>query len=275
MENEILEGKKTDNLEETSASGVEEEKVPELSASPVPTPEEVKDANFGGEEEKHEEEPKMVESEPVQNEEIQPEPVANENLVHEENGAVDTPALKTFTQSQVNEMVGNTRTETREKTFRYIYDRYGVKDENELDELIGNAQRYDTLKEQYDNDKLSWKQQNDASASELTDVKERIALLESGIDKERFEDAKFILKGKGLEVSLDNIQKELATHPEWQKKVEAPVGEGNFVKTGEEKVIDKPQDAEPDSKISVLGNEGVPSKVDNEEEFAMKHLFKV
>ena len=174
-------------------------------------------------------------------------------------------------------MVGNTRTETREKTFRYIYDRYGVKDEAELDELIGNAQRYDTLKEQFDSEKKGWKEQSANRDQELTDVKEQIALLESGIDRNRFEDAKFILRGKGLEVSLDNIKNELATHPEWQKeenKAENP--NPNFVKMGEPTVDTTPKPEEPVSKLSVLGNETTPVHNENsEEDYVMNRMFKI
>ena len=68
--------------------------------------------------------------------------------------------------------------------------------------------------------------------------------MQSGIDSDRYEDAKLILKGKGLEVSLENIENELATHPEW-KKVEAQVEPAPFIKK---------ENPEPVSKISVLGN---------------------
>jgi hypothetical protein len=68
--------------------------------------------------------------------------------------------------------------------------------------------------------------------------------MQSGIDSDRYEDAKLILRGKGLEVSLENIQNELATHPEW-KKVEAQPEPAPFIKK---------ENPEPVSKISVLGN---------------------
>lgn len=289
--NEFLEGKKVDNLEDTSASeetkevegvatenenGVAqtENEVPDLANNPIPTEEEVKDADL-------EVSPEEVVPEPKQSEAIAEEQVSVENVEQEpvqtveENGVTEMPATKVFTQSQVNEMVGNTRTETREKTFRYIYDRYGVKDEAELDELVGNAQALDSFKEKYDAEKADWKQTSADRDKELMDVKEQVALLQSGINSDRFEDAKFILRGKGLEVNLDNIKNEIATHPEWQNKVGSEAGSENFVKTGESTVDTKP--TEPSSKISVLGNDNVgDSKPENiEEDYVMNHMFKV
>lgn len=203
------------------------------------------------------------------------EPVQAEEM-HEENGVVEAP-IKMFTQSQVDDIAGKTRLETREKTFRYIYDRYGVNSEEELDDLIGNAQRYDSLKEAYDADKLEFKHSREASDNELRDIKEKVALLESGIDKDRYDDAKFILKGKGLDVTIENIQNELATHPEWRKieKAESKPAEQNFVKTSEGSVGQMP--SEPVSKLSVLGNE--PSshsddELEDEEKLAMR-MFKL
>ena len=213
---------------------------------------------------------------PVQpgTEPIGTEPVVpTEPMVHEENGVTETSALKNFTQSQVNDMVGNTRTETREKTFRYIYDRYGVADELELDDLIGNAQRYDSLNEQYEGDKKVWKESSTARDSELADIKEQVALMQSGIDNQRYEDAKFILKGKGLDISIENIQAELATHPEWQKKDQVEKPNPNFAKTGNQPIA--PQPTEPVSKISVLGNDKTPSNPTSEEDYVLGRMFKV
>ena len=298
--NEILEGKKTDNLEGTSTSEeikadvpaengveeqpVEENNVPDLATTPVPTEEEVKDASLEVKPEEvvdGNEAPESVPETPEQSEAEPTEVISTENVVAEEqpvetaeeNGVSDLGSAMKFTQNQVNEIVGKTRTETREKTLRYIYGRYGVKDEAELDELVGNAQALDSYKEKYETERAGWKQTSADRDKELMDVKEQVALLQSGIDSDRFEDAKFILRGKGLEVNLDNIKNELATHPEWQKKVTG--GNENFAKTGEGTLDTKP--TEPSSKISVLGNEnnGTPNPENAEEEYALGKMFKV
>lgn len=289
MENkEILEGKKEglDNLDVTSASEVEdkvEEEAPALNSSPVPTEEQKADADLAptpsGEElsaddfAPEEDNADLSEAETVDfNLSEEAEPVeAKPEEVHEELGVTDMPATKTFTQSQVDDIAGKVRLETREKTFRYIYDRYGVENEQELDDLVGNAQRFDSLKEEYDGAKIEWKHSDDAKSDELRDIKEKVALLESGIDKGRYEDAKLILRGKGLEVNPENIAAELATHPEWSGKVESEEDK-EYVKVDEP----KPMPAQPVSKISVLGNEqNAPSQDKLDEDFAMNKLFKV
>lgn len=210
--------------------------VPNLSNDPTPTPEE---------------------STPAQPETEQP--------IMEE---------KKFTQSEVNELMGQVRAETRDRTFKYIYGRYGVENEDGLDDLIGNAQRYDTLKEESDANAHAWDEERKGFEAdknnymhELGDLRERIALLESGIDPERYDDAKFILKGKGLEISAETIRNELATHPEWSKQ--------------EEKKVYTPEEpVEPQPKITVppqLGNDqsGIAKPQINEEDAIMEKYYKI
>ena len=200
-----------------------------------------------------------VSQEPVAEEPVVNEPVQAEPEIKEENGVVET-SIKTFTQPELDKIVGDTRVRTREKTFRYIYDRYGVKDEAELDALVANAQRYDTQKEMYDNDKASWEHERDENSQKLADMSEQIALMQSNIAPERYEDAKLILKGKGMEVTLENIQAELETHPEWAK---------------EQPVVPEPApEPKPVMRIKTLGNEAQPAKEESEDEQAQK-VFKM
>lgn len=137
-----------------------------------------------------------------------PEPVEEEPTpAADENAKEDIPeeqTEKTFTQSQVNELVGSTRKEARDRVIRELLERYGVSDNSELDGVFGKGQAYDLLNEDYTN-----------RGNELTAVRTENALLKSKIRPERWEDAKAILGSKGLEVSVDNILAETATHPEW------------------------------------------------------------
>jgi len=310
----ILEGKKEekvenpensimDDLGDTSAPEEPEmdsdKPVDNISNFPSPTEEQMEDADLVPAP-KDEEPSEPVKEEDVPADSVQPEsepepsapdmfdefldateegkdePVQSEAELHEENGVMEAP-IKMFTQSQVDDIAGKTRLETREKTFRYIYDRYGVNSEEELDDLIGNAQRYDSLKEAYDSERAEAKMAKEASDNELRDIKEKVALLESGIDKDRYEDAKFILKGKGLDVTIDNIQSELATHPEWRKVevAESKPADNKFVKVSEGSVGQMP--SEPVSKLSVLGNEPNADSEDvvSDEELKAMRMFKV
>lgn len=261
LEKKKLEGE-PDTLDATSASP-ETEPVPDLNSDPIPVPE----------------------TEPVEGEEPVTEPVAEPEPVEpvaepapemqtvEENGVVETdiPEIRTFTQEEVNELIGKTRTETREKTFKYIYNRYGVQSESELDEIAGNAQAFDSLREEYDGAKKSWKENEMARGSELDNLKEQVALMESGIENTRYEDAKAIIKAKGLPVTAENIVNELATHPEWKKNGSAEHPEYT-------KVADSTVPEAPVAKMSVppvLGNEQAGGSAESEEDIAMKRLFKL
>lgn len=246
---------------EESATSAQEEPVSEEPVQSEPVQEEPVSDEPAQEQPVVEEQP--VSQEPVAEEPVANEPVVNEPVIKEEDGAVET-SIKTFTQPELDKIVGDTRVRTREKTFRYIYDRYGVKDEAELDALVANAQRYDTQKEMYDNDKASWEHERDENSQKLADMSEQIALMQSNIAPERYEDAKLILKGKGMEVNLENIQTELETHPEWAK--EQPV-------VPEPTPEPKPE-PKPIMRIKTLGNEAQPAKEESEDEQAQK-VFKM
>lgn len=280
MENlEKKEETKIDNLDATLASPeagkTEPESAPALDTVPVPTEEEKSEANISGSgeatsESDGSESPATSENVMVEpGKPAEPETPVSEPEVSEELGVTSTPA-RTFSQEELNEITGKTRVDTRNKTFQYIYDRYGVKDEAGLDELVGNAQRYDSLNEQYENDRKSWSEASAARDKELADIKEQVALMQSGIDNARYEDAKLILRGKGLEVTLDNINTELATHPEWSKK--ESVSEKPFEKVGPGVSNSTPN--EPVTKLSVLGNEPTSGSGESEEDIAMR-MFRV
>ena len=114
------------------------------------------------------------------------------------------PQEKLLTQSQVNELVGKARKEGRESAMKDLLLRYGVNDENELNDIFGRGQAYDDLDYDYQNQGKSYK---DAMAEN--------ALLKSHIDESRWDDVKLILSGKGLEINAENIATLLPTHPEW------------------------------------------------------------
>lgn len=211
---------------------------------------------------------------PAETETVEEVSVGNVSVEDTENSDTEIPsAEKLFTQSQVNDLVGKTRMETREQTYRAIYGRYGVNDEIGMDELVGNAQMYETVRGEYDEAKKGWEETNASRDAELAKVKEHVALLESGIDKSRFDDAKAIIKAKGLEVTAENIQNELATHPEWNGSNNKEDINPNFRPDPNL----KPQTTtSPESTIKVLGNEGNSDTGGmSEEEYAMKKLFKL
>ena len=189
-------------------------------------------------------------------EEAESEDIApTEQPLTEEQEAVE----KMLSQSQVNEIVGRTRTETRDSTLKYLYDRYGANDSDGLDEMIGRSQKYDMLHDDYEK-----------AIAEIDSLKTKLALYDSGIDPNRYEDATIILKGKGLDVTADNILAQLETHPEWKKAYSAPATEIDEVDRIFQKIKQNPA-----STISVLGNEkpAIPQSGPTERESAMNLFF--
>lgn len=267
-----------DGLEATSASdAAPAEPAPSLSTPVAPTAEEKADAGIVEPAGEPEGPSALTEDDLFQ----AAQPDENPSHIEDHADAVDHPAQaapetpaapqeRMFTQSQVNEMMGECRMSTRERTFRYIYDRYGVSGDKELDDLVGNAQRYETLSDQYKADKASWdgerktfSDQSKEREAALNGLKEQIALMQSGVDASKYDDVKAILGYKGLEISADNIQAELAGHPEWKATQPAAAPNPNFMK--------KP---EPQSKLSILGNEpkAGPSPEEEEEAMALRYF---
>ena len=286
---DILEG----NLAGTSPATDEDEEIG-LNNAAEPTEEEMENAGIVNEQSDLEQEP-MAESDPGQ--ETDPNPEQGEEQVQaqdehaltetedeEELGIAETSATEPmFTQSQVDEIAGKVRKETREKVTKDFFLRYGVNSADELDNLFGDAQRFETIKGQYDEDKKAWNEADAARSQELNELKESVALLSSGIDRNRYEDAKFILRGKGLDVTVENIEAELATHPEWKAEAEkepplmAEAGGQQMPFRKAPQAQELPQPPKPATTISVLGNEAAPQAKGPElsdYEKAMK-MFKV
>lgn len=119
------------------------------------------------------------------------------------------PEIRTFTQEQVNALVGKARQEGREKGYeqarREALERYGVENDDELDDLFASGSRYGELSERY----------ADAGNS-LAEVRTELALVKSGVLPERQGDVKAILGANGMEVTVENIESLLPTHPEWK-----------------------------------------------------------
>ncbi len=239
-----------------------------LSNTPTPTIEEKEDAGLTSDQELFHE--TILEPEPVQEQELK-----------EENGVVSGTATQMFTQSQVDEIAGKTRKEAEARTLKKVYSRYGVNSEEELDDLFGNAQRYDTLKEEYDLDSKNYKTELDSKAKAFQELSEQVALLRSGIDENRFEDATFILRGKGLDVTLENIQNELATHPEWKSGSDLNESSNSNPNLYQKKSDPTPTEfTKPNpnpTRLSVLGNNGAdtPTPELSERDIALKKIFKV
>ena len=134
-----------------------------------------------------------------------PEPEAEQQQPQEEEQQ-QQPMEKMLTQSQVNELVGRARQEGRESALKELYGRYGVSGDSELNDVFGRGQAYVTL----DDDFKAEQSSNKALLAEN-------ALLKTKVDESRWEDIKAILGSKNMDITPENIEAEIPTHPEWRQ----------------------------------------------------------
>lgn len=190
--------------------------------------------------------------------ESEPEPIAEE--VPTEGEPVQPE--KMLTQSQVNELVGRARQEGRESAMRELYGRYGVSSDEEMNDVFGRGQTYAALDDEYNKQKES-----------MVQLMTENALLKSNIDAARWDDVKYILKGKGYEVTPENIEAEIASHPEWrtvtppQTAVAAPAAPAPA-----DQNQPQPQQ-QPPTVLRRLGSEATVKDDSADEEDRVRNLF--
>lgn len=148
----------------------------------------------------------------AESENSEKEETESENPEESEEGVEE----KKFTQTQLNELIGIARQEGRKSALKEMLTRYGVSDENELNDVFGRGQQYDVLSDDYENQSGAYK-----------NVLAENALLKTKVPESRWEDVKLILGGKGLEVTEENIASMLPTHPEWQEVIKTQEAENS------------------------------------------------
>lgn len=172
------------------------------------------------------------------------------------------PEPRMFTQEEVNALLGKTRQEARQRArdeyAKELRDRYGVDEDGQIDDLIGNGQRFDALNGEYE-----------SQSSLLNDLKAENALLKSGIAEDKFDDVKAILAYSNLEVTPENIAQALTTHPEWEAQPEAPLPPQPVSQPIEQKLRPAPQ------VVQKLGGEpqGQATNPSDEKERIMREAF--
>ena len=120
---------------------------------------------------------------------------------------------KKFTQAEVDKIVADRLKQKESSDMRKVYDKLGISSDEDLENIVKKAQAYDGTKKALEETN---------SASQKTS--EELAFIKNGIDDKRYDDVRLILKGKGKEITDENIKTELSTHPEWakQSKQESP-----------------------------------------------------
>ena len=125
---------------------------------------------------------------------------------------------KTFTKSQVNDLMQR----RIQRSHQAFFNRYGVKDLNEMDNLFGQASSYGPLKQEFDNLTNSHNELN----NQFKDLVKRYAYKVGNVNPEKTSDIETYFKGKNLEINENTLAEELKTHPEWVTKVSSiqPLG---------------------------------------------------
>lgn len=111
---------------------------------------------------------------------------------------------KTFTQEDLDKIVKDRLAREDQSVSKKLLDKYGCKDEAELDSKIKQSLSYEATKSEFD--KLS---------KEHAEAKEELAFAKNGIDPSRIDDVRLHFKGKGVELNPESLKAELPSHPEW------------------------------------------------------------
>ena len=172
---------------------------------------------------------------------------------------------KMLPQSKVNELMGIAREEGRRSAMKTILEKFGVDNDEELENILGRGQSYDILETDYN-----------ALDAKTKDALAENALLKTGIDDARWEDVKLILNGKGLDITSENITELLPTHPEWikrEEKKELTPDLAEEMQNGRE-VFAKGKTFKEPGILKKLGNDPSPKSTSEEDEDAIaRKLF--
>ena len=126
-----------------------------------------------------------------------------------------SPAM--FSKERVNELMQK----RIERSHQAFFNRYGVKDLNELDDLFGKAKSVDGLNQKIEeltkgNTDLQGK--FDELTNQHRDLTKKYAFTSRNIRPEMYSDIETYFKGKGLDITEDTLNEELKTHLDWYNK---------------------------------------------------------
>ena len=135
-----------------------------------------------------------------------------------------SPAM--FTKERVNELMQK----RVERSHQAFFNRYGVKDLNELDDLFGRAKSVDELNQKIE-ELLKNKSELEGKYDELTnqnrELTKKYAFTSRNIRPEMYSDIETYFKGKGLDINEETLNEELKTHMDWYNKPSSVVPLGN------------------------------------------------
>lgn len=105
-----------------------------------------------------------------------------------------------FGQDEVNSIVK----ERLDRQAAAFLKRLGIESMDGVEAILGRASEYESAKAEAE-----------SLRTEMASLKEEMALSSNRVREDRKEDVRAYFKGKGLDLTADNLKKEMASHPEW------------------------------------------------------------
>ena len=156
-------------------------------------------------------------------------------MLNEENAGKTVTADQTgnnspemFTKERVNELMKR----RIERSHQSFFNRYGVKDLKELDDLFGKAYNSDEIKQQLEESLAANKDlqsKYDDLTNQHSDLTKRYAFNSKNINPEKYSDIETYFKGKNLDINEDTLSEELKTHQDWVKNANVITSLGSEV----------------------------------------------
>lgn len=140
--------------------------------------------------------------------------------------------LDTFTKDEVNEII-------RKRLARHeegLPKKFGAETLEQLQDFIEKGKGYEELKVAHEN-----------TIVEMAALQEKLLFIENNIATARYDDVRTYFKGKEIEMTADNLAKQLKTHPEWLEQTKKQVHQIGNTKQ------DTPQKSEKDIALELLG----------------------
>ena len=142
-----------------------------------------------------------------------------EEKVEEKPTTNEEKATKTYTEEEVKQLLAETKKNAIAEGMRKASKSQEASNNEELEKLNASLSEKDNLLAEKET------QMNELNA-ELTAIKQVNKMNDLGIDKKYHEDIFALLKGKGMEITEENITEIAEEHPEW--KVDADFGVGSM-----------------------------------------------
>ena len=135
-----------------------------------------------------------------------------------------SPAM--FTKERVNELMQK----RIERSHQAFFNRYGVKDLKELDDLFGKAKSVDELNqkiEELTKGNADLQTRFDDLTNQHRDLTKKYAFTSRNIRPELYDDIETYFKGKNLDINEETLNEALKTHLDWYNKPNNVVSLGN------------------------------------------------